>query len=150
MDMTTWIAAGYLLTIPADYSLSTSTIRNDSVDGVVPVIATSCVWENGKDKFVAFDWWTPMPPRAGGQMEVAHEEKGTWAGEPDSVVETTMFQGTESRVVATFHRLERLKVSARLFAKGMEFKEFLSIVESSTRSEVADVDVHRFGCKLKN
>ena len=150
MDMTTWIAAGYLLIIPADYSLSNSKVRNDNMGGVVPVIETSCVWENGKDKYIAFDWWTPMPPRAGGQMVVAREEKGTWAGEPVNVVETTMFHGTELRVVATFQRLERLKASVRLHAKGMGFEEFQRIVESSTRSDVADVDVHQFGCKVKD
>ena len=131
MEFTTWLAGIYLLALPADFYLESSTVVRDSLDGRVPTTELACTWKNSSGKFVFLSIWSPMPPRAGGVMQAAIRETAEWADKPVPLIETSVFQGQEAKTVVAFQRNLEPRADARLRSPDLTLDEMRVVLKKT-------------------
>lgn len=129
MSFAEFVIAGLLFVLAGDYEL----VRHEQqqVAGLIPgttVSEETAHWSNGETNLFAF-YWEPTAPRDGGPM-VAEESWTVRALEQEvSVTETSMFFGTDQRVLVSHIRLENPEALLLLYSPEMTRPEFEGVLQ---------------------
>lgn len=124
-----WLIAGILFVLGGDYEL----VRHDrgQVAGLVPgttVVEETAHWRSGEKNLFAF-YWEPRAPRDGGPM-VAEETWTVQALEREvEVTETSMFFGSEQRVLVTHIPLKDPEAVLMIYSPEMSRTEFERVLQ---------------------
>jgi hypothetical protein len=126
---TVWLVAILSLTLPSEYQLRDTRTESFPVPGP-PGMRTneefrSWVAPGGRE--LTFFYWTPYP-RDLGPMAITSQVPARVAGQDTRIIETSMFMGTKQRVLVAHLGFKDQKASVMIFAKGVDRREFVSLL----------------------
>lgn len=131
--MTEWVVAFLMVILPADYQQ----IRLDveTREGLIPgteVRETQAHWK-AQDKDIFLFLYEPFPDRDGGPMAISQSYPVKVLGQQTKLLETSMFFGSEQRVLVTHVSLEEPKAVLMIYSPNLEREEFTALVTSLKR-----------------
>ncbi|MBA1155749.1 hypothetical protein [Microvirga mediterraneensis] len=137
MPETLWIAAGFLLLLPAEMKpVAATTERVANLNLQPPVLGHTdqlfCSWSDERGASIVLHWWNaPTPPRDLGPLSLAEKWEVSMGGRHVSAARTNHFMGRKDEVLVAWPPVTDHNASALLHARGLSKESFDRILSQS-------------------